>query len=94
MELASLISVLACSTLSTASNIQQRQSSGYDSQSGTESIVGSSSNVDSDAGASGSSSGNSFTISKGGLAAIIVVVVAVVILGGEASVPSFPMMIH
>ena len=43
--------------------------------------------VDSDAGASGDSSGNSVNISQGGIIAIIVVVVVVVILGGMYSEP-------
>ncbi|CAM1501999.1 Fc.00g039830.m01.CDS01 [Cosmosporella sp. VM-42] len=42
--------------------------------------------VDSDAGASGDSSGNSVSISQGGMIAIIVVVVVVVLLGTSTAV--------
>lgn len=45
-------------------------------------ITGSSNGADTDAGASGGSSG-SFSLSKGGLAAIIVVVAVVAILGSK-----------
>ncbi|GIZ39881.1 hypothetical protein CKM354_000324600 [Cercospora kikuchii] len=81
--------IMGCISLAAAGALRRQESSSTGAASTTADsgtgITGSASNIDADAGASGSQSG-SFNLSKGGLIAIIVVVAFVAIIGVASTV--------